>query len=200
MVFSRDGRSLFVANSDSTILQWDVSGRHGQASAVLSPARLDELWQTLRSGADQAYPALWEMLDHPAETVRFVTARLAPAKPIAEQQVRELLARLDARAFREREEASRQLLALGEQAMPVLRQVLKEKPSLEVKARVERLMEELTSPPTPDQQRLLRAVAVLEWSGRTEADAHLRQLADGAASARLTEAAQAALKRRQAGG
>jgi hypothetical protein len=197
MVFSREGRSLFVANSDSTILEWDVSGR--QANGRRQPAdeapnkdRLKDLWRMLAETPDKAYPAVWEMLDHPAEAVPFLKDKLSPIKPIEEKRVRQLLGRLDVESFAEREEASRQLLALGEQVVPMLRQALKDKPSLEARKRIEKMVEEQTRIRSPEQQRLLRALAVLEWSG---ADEHLRTLAGGAPSAALTRAAKAALRR-----
>jgi RNA polymerase sigma factor (sigma-70 family) len=198
MAFSLAGRSLFVAHKDSTILEWDVSGRHGKEAGVLGRGRLVALWQALSDAPERAYPAAWELLDHPAEAARFLKAKLVPAKPVEEQRLRQLLGRLDAASFQEREEASRQLLALGEVAVPALRQVLEGELSIERKARIERIVEALTGSPSPEQQRLLRALAVLEWSGLAEADEHLQQLADGDPSARVSREAKAAWQRRQA--
>jgi hypothetical protein len=122
------------------------------------------------------------------------------------KRVRKLLAQLDSDSFAEREEASRQLLALGEQFVPMLRQVLKERPSLEMRRRIERILEllprnssakQLPRSLSPDQQRLLRALAVLEWSGTAEAEKHLHRLAGGTPSASLTHAAKAAWQRRK---
>jgi hypothetical protein len=110
--------------------------------------------------------------------------------------VRQLLARLDSESFAEREEANRQLLAVGELVVPVLRQALQEKLSLEMKTRIEKILEEWTRDPSPEQQRQLRALAVLEWSGLPQAEDHLRRLAGGDASASLTRASKAALQRR----
>ncbi len=194
IVFSRDGRSLFVANSDSTILEWDVSGRQGRKTEAPNRDRLNVLWRMLADTPDKAYPAVWEMCDHPNKSVPFLKDKLSPIKPIEEKRVRRLVSRLDSESFAEREEASRQLLALGEQAVPMLRQALKDGLSLEVRKRVEKVLEGLTRIPGSEQQRLLRALAVLEWSG---ADEHLRMLADGAPSASLTQAARAALGRRR---
>jgi RNA polymerase sigma factor (sigma-70 family) len=195
-VFSRDGRFLFVANSDSTILEWDVSGRRGRKTDAPSKDRLNGLWRTLTETPDKAYPAVWEMLDHATESVPFLKDKLSPVEPIQEKRVRQLLDRLDSESFPEREEASRQLRALGEQAVPLLRQALKERLALETKKRIEGVIEALTAGPSPEQLRLLRALAVLEWSDLAEADEHLRRLADGAPSASLTRAAKAALRRR----
>lgn len=200
MLFSRDGRSLFVANSDATILEWDVSGR--SASGRRQPAgetpnqdRLNALWKKLAETPDQAYPAAWEMLDHPAESLSFLVGKLAPVKSEEEKRVRRLLSRLDSESFAEREQAGKELLALGKQWLPLLRQESKNGRSLEARKRLEGIMESLNGVPTPDQLRLLRAVAVLEWSNQPQAAAHLRRLAGGAPNASLTQGAKAALLR-----
>jgi WD40 repeat protein len=206
MVFSHDGRSLFVANNDSTILEWDVSGRFGRETKKINNDRLNVLWQLLAETPDKAYPAVWELQDHPAASVPFLIDKVSPVKPMEAKRVRKLLAQLDSDSFAEREEASRQLLALGEQFVPMLRQVLKERPSLEMRRRIERILEllprnssakQLPRSLSPDQQRLLRALAVLEWSGTAEAEKHLHRLAGGTPSASLTHAAKAAWQRRK---
>jgi RNA polymerase sigma factor (sigma-70 family) len=200
LIFSSDNRSLFVANGDSTILEWDVSdhvanGRRQPAGETRNRDRLNVLWRTLIETPNQAYPAVWEMLDHRAESVPYLFDRVSPAKPIDERRARRLLGQLNSESFAEREEASRLLLALGEQMLPVLREALQDKPSLETKKRIEVLIESLSHVPSPEQLRLLRALAVLEWSNRPEAVEHLRRLAAGASSARLTEAAKAVTRR-----
>ncbi|HTU88507.1 MAG TPA: hypothetical protein VMF69_00280, partial [Gemmataceae bacterium] len=196
MIFSRDGRSLFVSNSDTSILEWDVSGRFGRKTEIPNKDRLNVLWRKLAETPDKAYPAVWEMLDHPAESVPFLIEKVSPVKPVEEKRVRQLLAQLDSESFAEREKAGDQLLALGEQIVPILRQTLKERLTLEVRKRVEGVIESLNRGPTTEQLRSLRALAVLEWSKRPEAVEHLRQLAGGAASALLTRAAKAAWQRR----
>jgi WD40 repeat protein len=197
MAFSRDGRSLFVANGDSTILEWDVSGGFGRKVQVLNNDRLNVLWQALIDTPDKAYPAVWELLDHPAESVPFLIDNIPPVKPVEEKRMRQLLVQFDSETFAEREEASRQLLALGEQIVPLLQKVLKDRPSLEMKKRIEGAIEVLNRGPSPEQLRLLRSLAVLEWSNRPEAVEHLLQLAGGASSASLTQAAKAAERRLQ---
>src|SRR5207248_1494444 len=48
------GRSVFVAYTDSTILEWAVTSRPRTASAAPTAARLDELWRLL-GDPDQGY-------------------------------------------------------------------------------------------------------------------------------------------------
>lgn len=197
MVFSRDGRSLFAANSDTTILEWDVTGRFGRKTEAPNRDRLNVLWRSLVETPDKAYPAIWEMLDHPAESVRLLIDKVSPIRPLEEKQVRQLLAQLDADSFDKREEATRQLQARGEQFLPMLRQALNDHSTLEVRKRLQGILESLSRVPTADQLRQLRALAVLEWSNRPEAVEHLRHLASGAPSAALTQAAKAVVRRLQ---
>lgn len=202
MLFSRDGRSLFVANNDSTILEWDVSGRQTNgrrqpASSSINEDRLNVLWRALAETPDKAYPAVWEMLDHPKESIIFLINKVSQIGPMEEKRLLQLLAQLDSASFAEREEASRQLLLLGEQFLPMLHHALTDHPSLEMKKRLEGILESLSRGPTAEQLRLLRAVAVLEWSAQPEADSHLRRVAAGVPSASLTQAAKAALRRRE---
>ncbi|HZV07761.1 MAG TPA: WD40 repeat domain-containing protein [Gemmataceae bacterium] len=185
MVFSRDGRSLFVSNRDSTILEWDVSGRLRKKTETPNADRLSVLWRTLADTPEIAYPVVWEMLDHPAVSVPFLIGKLSPAKPIDVRRVRQLLGRLDAELFAEREEASRQILALGERTLHVLRRVLQDKPSLETRKRIEEIIQSLNRGPTSEQLRLLRALTVLEWSGSPSAGEHLKRLANGDPSVRV---------------
>lgn len=203
MLFSHDGSSLFAANSDSTILQWDVSGRltNGRrppAGEALKEDRLNILWQRLADDPDKAYPAVWEMLDHSADAVPFVIGKVSPVGAREEKRLQQLLGQLDSDSFAEREEASRQLLAGGADFLPRLRQALKDRPSLETRKRLERILESLKAGPPREQLRVGRALAMLEWSGRPEAEQHLRRLAAGVPSASLTRAAAAACQRRNA--
>jgi hypothetical protein len=195
IVFSADRRALFVANSDSTILEWDVSGLHGNKATAPDAKRLDALWEKLQQPPDVAYPAAWELLASRAEAIRYLKTKLTPVKSVDEKPVRELVARLDADNFEQREDASKQLLALGEPAAPALGRFLRQSLSPEVKRRVETILKSLNGPPTSEQQRSLRALAVLEWSGG--GDEMLQQLADGAPSSRITQAAKVALRRTQ---
>ncbi len=78
----------------------------------------------------------------------------------------------------------------------MLRKALKDKPALETKKRIEGVIESLSRGPTPEQLRLLRALAVLEWSDLPSAREHLKRLAEGDQAARITCAAKQARQRR----
>src|SRR5262245_27310521 len=108
--------------------------------------------------------------------------------------MRELLARLDSRQFAERQRAVRDLEQLGFTAERALRNAHGKQPSLEVRQRLDRLLERLDGPLT---WQTLRALEVLEWLGTADVRAALRELAEGDDSSTLTRQAKASLARLQ---
>src|SRR5262249_49925638 len=81
-------------------------------------------------------------------------------------------------------------------AAPALRRALGGRPALEVRKRLEGLLEKaLLRPPTGPELQALRAVEALEKIASPEARQVLRGLAKGAPEARLTREAMAALGR-----
>jgi hypothetical protein len=128
--------------------------------------------------------------------VRFLRRRLSPVRSV-EGEVKELVAKLDSDQFEEREAATRRLEVLGRAALPVLRQVLREKPTAEQQRRIESLLEGLAKYASPrgDNLRAVRAVAILEGSNTTEARQLLEEWAKGSPGAWLTQEAREALQR-----
>ena len=89
-----------------------------------------------------------------------------------------------------------ELRQLGELAKPALRWTLEAKPSLEVRRQVLLLLEQIEEDArSPESLRIIRVTTVLERIGTAESMALLRRLAGGAAEARLTHEAAAALQR-----
>jgi hypothetical protein len=112
-----------------------------------------------------------------------------------------LLRDLDSEQFATREAATRELKALGEQADGILREALRNRPSLEVRRRIEALLEERRAHPYPPVElQRCRAVLVLEWVGSTEAQRILKKVAGGAAALSHARQAREALTRLQNGG
>jgi hypothetical protein len=134
--------------------------------------------------------------------VPLLQARLRPApSPADRKQVARLLADLDSEEFAVRQKAMEALQQLGERAETALREALEGKPTLELRKRIEELLEGVRIGATaPERLRDLRAVEVLEHIGTAEARAVLRTLAEGAAEARLTREAKASLQRLAARG
>src|SRR5262249_33428643 len=97
--------------------------------------------------------------------------------------------------FSTREAAARGISDIGELAIPALETAARKAKSAEIRKRAGELLEAINNRQTPNDIRRTRAVQVIEFIGNANAQDLLRKWADGAASARLTQDAQAALER-----
>lgn len=194
VAFSPDGKHLVTGSYDTTALLWDVShiGRKRHAPAELRPEQLQAPWSDL-AGDDgvKAHRAVWALADDPARSVPLLGKHVRPVVAVDAKVTDRLLADLGSSRFAVREKAARELEDLAEAAHPALRAVLAGSPTLEVRRRMERLLERpVTGPPSA-----LRAVEVLEHAGTPEARELLRRLAKGLPDAGLTREALASLAR-----
>jgi RNA polymerase sigma factor (sigma-70 family) len=196
LTFSRDGKVLASASDDLTALIWDLTGR---PAGELTRKQLDDLWADLaETDAAKAYHAVLALAGAPKQSVGLLQERLRQ-EPVAvdSKRIAQWLAELDSDQFAVREKASAELEKLGEIAEPALRKALKGEPSVELRRRVERLLETLEQArdqlPTA-KLRALRAVEALERAGTREARQALEALVKEAAEPWLTRQAQAALE------
>ncbi len=201
LLWSADGQRLFSGSADTSVLLWDVT-------PVLKPYRThypgledgqaDGLWQALGGDApDRVYQAALRLMGAPKQVVPLLRERLRPVQPPDPAKLARLLSDLDSKQFNIRQQATEDLLKLGELAMHPVNQALEGKPSLERRQRLERVRDQLVLAMTltPEQRQALRSIEVLERIGTPEARAVLRSLAGGATGARVTRHAQAALRR-----
>jgi hypothetical protein len=171
---------------------------HLTAADKERPRRLTEeqMWTDLASDdAVRAFRAMCGLSAAPRQAVDLFGKHLKPVPVVEEKEIAALLANLEADDFKTREQATQELEKIGEQALPVLKKALADKPSLEARKRIERLVEQ-ASAQTSGLLRGLRAIEVLEHSGTTEGRHVLVALAGGAPQARLTREAKASLQRR----
>jgi RNA polymerase sigma factor (sigma-70 family) len=171
--------------------------KDGQA---LDARHLESLWCDLGTfDAARARLAAQTLVQAPRETLVYLRQYLQPApfpEPDLSGRARKLLADLESDQFAARQKATEELEKLGEDALPVLRQRLTQKPSLEVSLRVELLVKKLSCPTAkPELVRALRCVRVLEAIGTPEARRLLETMARGEPSALPTLGAKAALER-----
>jgi RNA polymerase sigma factor (sigma-70 family) len=198
------GGRLATGMRDSTILIWDLepkSWHGGIRGKDLKGRDLERFWADLAAdNAARAHRALWTLAATPAKTVPFLKDHLRPVAAVDGKEVQHLIDDLDSEQFATREAASQKLASLGAQAESALRRALEGKPSLEVCRRLERLLADAELAQrnlvhSADVLRTLRAIRVLDAIGTTEAWKLLQKLAEGAAEARETREAKAALRR-----
>jgi hypothetical protein len=205
LAFSADGRFLVSGSKDSTALVWDLRGR--PPARPLSPRELESRWDDL-AGRDavRAYQALRCLAAVPGQAVPFVKERLRPPdsdEARLRRRIERWVADLDSGRYAVRQQASAALANLGELAGPALRQALEGRPSLEVRQRIEQLLQRLGGPVTaPERLRSMRALELLEAIAAPEARQVLEALAQGPPDAWLTREAGRVRERaakRQAG-
>jgi hypothetical protein len=200
VAFRPDGKAVASGSGDTTILLWDVTGlgQGEQLPAVrLSPEQRERLWGDLGGeDAAKAHHAIWTLVLDSAQSVSFLNERLRAVPPVDPKQLAGLIADLDGDEFKVREKATEELGEMVELVEPALHKALADEVSLEVRRRLERLLEaHRKSVPSAGQLRTLRSLEVLEHAGTPEAREVLEKLAKGEPNARLTLDAKAAVER-----
>jgi RNA polymerase sigma factor (sigma-70 family) len=194
VAFSPDGRTLAVSSEEAPVYVWDVYGSADRPKQPPTPAELDQAWAALAGGdAKAAFQAVGGLVGAPDRSVALLRDRLKPAAAVDATQVRELIRRLDNAKFADRHAATAELEALGDRTAAELRASLKDAPSAEVRATVQRLLDRIDG--APDSLRAIRAVEALEHIATPAAREHLRVLARGQPGATVTQAAAEALRR-----
>jgi uncharacterized protein with WD repeat len=195
LAFSPDGKTLASGSSDETIKLWELPTTQQAKpdfSRILSRNDQDVLWTGLADAdAAKAYDAMKTLLVASEQAVILFRDRLQPVPQLNGQQIAAWIVDLDSNQLAVREKAREGLENAGEAAVPALQKKLTEKPPLEVRQRIERLLARLD----PEWWRTLRAIEVLEHIGTPEAKQVLETLATGAEGARLTKEANASLER-----
>ncbi len=202
LAFAPDGRHLASANSDTTVTVWDLDAlpeppRVGKRGAT----EREHLWTELASvDAAVAFRAMRTLVANPDDALSLLRERLQPVAALEARQIERWITDLDSPEFEKREQASRELARLGEVAGPVLRKAAAGELGPEARRRIEQLVQALEEGNlSPETLRQLRAVEALERIGSPAARGLLQALARGAAEARLTREASAAVRRLGAG-
>ena len=193
---SKGGRFFLSGSADTTALLWDKAALRAAPTIEamnLTPAEMEARWKDLASSeVPCAVAAIRSLSGDAAHSVPFLRRQLRPVH-IEEEDLARWIAALDDDAFDVREQASHRLEQAGAAARRLLRTALEDKPSLEKRQRVLRLLEAVEHP-SATVLRENRAVEVLLYSGTPEARELLRTLAQGAAEHRLTQQAKASLR------
>jgi RNA polymerase sigma factor (sigma-70 family) len=201
LLFSPDGGRLISGSIDTTAIAWDLTGRLNANLRPLGAAELDACWAELASdNAEQAYQSICRLAKSPKEAVSYLGERLRPIERVDAERVGRLIADLDSARFAVRDAAEKELEKLGEKAAAACRSALTGNPSLELRRRLERLLEKQEQgrvTPSLGRLRVLRALEALELAGTPDARRLLQKLADGDSEARITREAKAAFERLQ---
>jgi WD40 repeat protein len=197
IAFSPDGRHLATGGRDHSVLIWEVPKAQPRKKAKPpSAAERDAWWTALGKEATDAYKAIGQMVDAPEHAIALLKARVRPIQRGDPATVAKLIGQLDSETFAEREKAEQALEKMGEGAAHLLKKALQGNVNLELRRRIERLLNRCSESSALGMQHH-RAVVALEWIGTPAARALLRNLADGAPGARLTMEARTALERLQ---
>jgi hypothetical protein len=197
LALSPDGNRLACGHADGSVSIRDVTSQFASAAAIqaVKAREADDLWKDMGSSdAAVAFRAMVRLANVAIQAPELL--RVRAARPVLDTaRVRKLLDALDHDEFGTREQAVDELTDLGEDVRPVLEKALGDKPSPEVRRRLQRVLDKLGEPkPSPSQLRLARSVEVLERLGTAEARKVLEFLAASEQPAVAREAA-AALQR-----
>jgi WD40 repeat protein len=202
IAFSADGQTLVSAGNDTTALVWDVKRCLESGSRQpekLTPQTAVRLWDRLADDdGEKAADALSDLIEQPQLALPLLRDKLRPVPPIDKQRIAKLIANLEDDSFDVRKKANEVLEKQAELAEPALQARLANNPSLEVKQRIDRLLEKIQGPVlVADQARALRALEALETIGTGEAVDLLDKMAKGTPESRVTQAARERLERLQ---
>jgi WD40 repeat protein len=195
LAFAPDGGTLATAGTDGTVLLWKLPAAADHAVGRLEARELDTSWTDLASeNAAVAYQALTRLADSPTQALELLRNRFRA--PVDARRIGRLIRELDADEFGVRQRATNELVVEGKLAERALRRALEDDPSLEVRRRVEKILEHLPKQLiAPAELRALRSLELLEWLGGTEARSLLEPLAQGPREERFTREAQMTLER-----
>jgi|GEM_PF-5497639 len=185
-----DGTKVAASSPEAPVYIWDLLGEPGRWEG----AKANAIWTGLAStDAKAAFAAMRLLRANPVDAIAFLQGR-SPLPPApTDEHLADLLKRLDAPAFADRERAQKELTEVVEWVRPKL-EAARATASAEAGSRIEQIL----SPAdrlTFEQLRQVRVCEVLEGIGSAEAVKVLRVWATGPARARLTLAAKESLER-----
>jgi WD40 repeat protein len=199
VAFSPNGRTMASGGADGIVFLWNLAHAIRPYCPLKAKETMAELWDDLlRPNVPAAWAAIVALSELP-EAVDFLHENMQPTQRVSGNEIEPLIRSLASISYGERERASHALALFGELALPHLEQALETDLTLEARRRVQTLMDRTRSnvrrTPTFDVLRQLRAIAVLEHIGTSEAIKLLQELAVRPAAPWQSLAATAALAR-----
>jgi WD40 repeat protein len=192
LAFSPDSKFLASGGVDTTILLWDLQPK-------LSTGKpLESAWNDLeKSEATTAFEAMSCFASDP-RSYDFLADKLKSfdQTPVDDATIQTWIENLDAARFAIRERATGELERLGNRARPAIEAKLKQKPTLELRTRLEQILERFDH---VGEQRIwlrpLRAIEVLERNSTSKGKELLQRIASGTKGLPITDSAKSALDR-----
>jgi hypothetical protein len=165
----------------------------GELLMTLARPQGEEGGELQASDGRVTHRAIWELVAGAGDAVSFLGEKLRH-KPVDSSRIAALINDIGSESFPIRAKAARELEDWWEAAEPSLRQKLKEPVTLEVRLRLEQVLQK-TDLWSAQHQCIARAVEVLEHIGSPEARKVLQELAASETSPRLADEAKGALRR-----
>jgi WD40 repeat protein len=193
---SSDGKSVNSYGIDGQFYVWRAdSGRDWKPKeGPLTDVAVDALWDVLRTDdPGDLFGAVQALAASPRQSVPLLTKRLAPVAKSDGERIDQLIKDLQTGEYNARKRAVVELRKIGAAAGPALRKSQERGGYDEL---IQRLQAEFANQAPPaEQTRSLRALAILERIGDTDARKLLETLGEGSPEAALTVQAKSALDR-----
>ena len=198
--FAPDGKTLISSSEDATLLLWDLSGGQGRDEQPIrepDAKQLEMSWNDLAaSDAGAVNRAIGVLAAAGDRTIELLQEQLKPAPVRNPAELPKMIGRLSHSDAAERAAAAGEITQFGMKAAPALYDALRAKPPVEVRRRIEAVLEAVGEfPISADDLRRARAIQVLERIGTPAAKQILKTLATGDATTEAAADAKAALDR-----
>jgi hypothetical protein len=200
LALSPDEKKLASCSVDTRLLCWDLAGlgRPAGKGTPLSARQIEAHLSELASrDAGAAYRAVCALAGDPNRSLPMLQKRLLAGRSsgLTDANIAAMIKNLDSDEWTTREKASADLYKAGARALSALTRALANPPSLEVRRRIERLLNRLDPGDVPAEDLVaMRGVQALEYIGTDEAKRLLEDLSRHDAG-RVTEEASQAIQR-----
>lgn len=197
LAFSPDGKFLATGGADQVVYVWRVEHFFKPGELPKPKASLVDYWPVLAElDAGNAHRAMAQLQRRPQDTSGLLRKQIKPAVVTESKVIDKHLRDLASGNFAVRSQANLALEKLGAEAATQLKAAVAKPANLEVKRRLETLLDKLDRPfENPDNLRVYRSLTVLERIGTPEARQLLEELSRGAPSSWLTAEARLSVQR-----
>ena len=149
--FAPDSKTVISGSADTTALVWD-GGRfikNDPPRGALTAEQVKSLWHDLAADPVKAYQAIIAYRVAAKQAVVQFKEQLKPAVGVDAQRIEQLISELEMAKYETRQKATDELEKLGELAEPALRKAMAKGPSLEMRRRLDMLVEKIVSDKVP---------------------------------------------------